>query len=84
MHAKGVSLNSLAHFGLATADVSNACRFPRFPCPAGWLAVTILSGKTQIFSLPVRPSRRQVYVCTRREASMTASDQNNPEDKEVT
>ena len=43
MHAKGVSLNSPAHFGLATADVSIACRFPRFPCPAGWLPVTILN-----------------------------------------
>lgn len=84
MHAKGVSLNSPAHFGLATADVSIACRFPQFPCPAGWLAVTILNGKTHKFSLAVRPPQRLDCVCTRRGASMIASDKSNLANKEVT
>ncbi len=84
MHAKGASLNSRAHFGHATSDVSIARRFPQLTFLAGLFAFTALDGKTQTFSLPFRPPRRQVCVCSRRGASMTASDQNNLASKEVT
>ncbi len=80
MHAKGASLNSRVHCGFATVDVSNAHRFPLIPR----LAVTILIDKTQTVSLPVRPPRPQVCVCTRRGASMTESDRNNLAIKEMT
>ena len=84
MHAKGASLNSRAHYGHATADVSIAHRLPQLPFPAGLFVFAALDGKTQTFSLPFRPPRRQVCASARRGASMTASDQDNLANKEVT